>query len=98
MNDHAGGDDQIGGHTLEETQALLAPWPHRAPPIQRTEYEQRLARARALMHEHGDDALLITAGSSLRYFTGITWGATERLVAMLLTAQGDPILKFRFGV
>ena len=88
----SGQTHQIGGRSLAETAARLAPWPHRAAPIQRAEYERRLARARALMRERGDDALLITAGSSLRYFTGITWGATERLVAMLLTAQGDPIL------
>lgn len=83
---------QIGGRSLEETQALLKPWPHLAEPIPPAGYDQRLAHARALMRQRGDGALLITAGSSLRYFTGISWGATERLVAMLLTLRGDPIL------
>ncbi|MDE2308424.1 MAG: aminopeptidase P family protein [Xanthomonadaceae bacterium] len=83
---------QIGGRNLEDSQALLEPWPQRAAPIQPAEYAQRLAHARALMRRHGDGALLITAGSSLRYFTGIGWAATERLVAMLLTLHGDPIL------
>lgn len=27
----------------------------------------------------------------LRYFTGVAWGATERLVAMLLPIAGEPI-------
>ncbi|WP_295926751.1 Xaa-Pro peptidase family protein [uncultured Xanthomonas sp.] len=83
---------QIGGLTLEQAHAQLAPWPHRAPAIQQQEYRQRLANARALMRAHGADALLIGAGASLRYFTGVPWGASERLVAMLLTAEGDPLL------
>lgn len=83
---------QIGGLTLAEAHAALVPWPDRAPPIQRTEYEARIAHARRLMQEGGCGAMLVTAGSSLRYFTGITWGATERLVAMLLTSHGTPIL------
>jgi len=92
MTRKAAGKPQIGGHRLEDAQVLLKPWPHKAAPIQPAEYEQRLAQARALMRQRGDGALLITAGSSLRYFTGITWGASERLVAMLLTLQGDPIV------
>lgn len=92
MTRKAASASQIGGRSLAETQALLVPWPHRAPPIQPAEYERRIAQARALMRQRGDDALLITAGSSLRYFTGIAWGASERLLAMLLTLQGDPIL------
>ncbi|WP_045760816.1 M24 family metallopeptidase [Xanthomonas albilineans] len=83
---------QIGGLSLEAAHAQLAPWPRRAPPIQVQEYRQRLADARALMRNHGVDALLIGAGASLRYFTGVPWGASERLVAMLLTATGDPLL------
>jgi Xaa-Pro dipeptidase len=83
---------QIGGRSLEQTLELLKPWPHHAAPIQPAEYAQRIERARALMRQRGDDALLITAGTSLRYFTGVTWGATERLVAMLLTLQGEPML------
>lgn len=35
---------------------------------------------------------MIGAGTSLRYFTGVPWGASERLVALLLTLDGDPVL------
>lgn len=83
---------QIGGLSLAEAQAALQPWSQRAAPIHAEEYQQRLEQARRLMRQRGDDALLITAGSSLRYFTGIPWGATERLVALLLPLYGQPQL------
>jgi Xaa-Pro dipeptidase len=83
---------QIGGLDLAAARAALAPWPTRAAPIGADEYQARLARARALLREAGIDALLVTAGSSLRYFTGIPWGASERLVALLLSAHGRPIV------
>ena len=36
------------------------------------------------MGEIGADAMIVGAGPSLRYFTGVGWNATERLVAMIL--------------
>ncbi len=83
---------QIARFTLDEAKARLAPWPTRAPAIQVDEYLQRIERARRGLRVLGADALLVTAGASLRYFTGIGWGASERLVALLLTAQGDLVL------
>ncbi|GAA0716514.1 Xaa-Pro peptidase family protein [Dokdonella soli] len=83
---------QIGGLDLAQAHAALKPWPTTAPAIGAEEYQQRLERARRLMREQRVDALLITAGASLRYFSGIAWGLSERLVGLLLTAQGDPIV------
>ena len=83
---------QIGHLTLAEARAKLAPWRDRAAPIAAAEYAQRLEQARRLLREQHLDALLVAAGASLRYFTGVAWGASERLVAMLLTAHGDPLL------
>ena len=81
----------IGGSTAERELAALSPWTNPAPVIGADERMQRLDRARTLMAGIGADMLLIGAGASLRYFTGVAWGATERLVAMLLPVQGDPI-------
>lgn len=67
-------------------------WPASAAPIDRHEYDQRLQRARLLMRNAGVDALLITAGASLRYFTGVAWAASERLLALLVTAHGNPVM------
>ena len=84
---------QIGHLTLEQARAqLAAPLPNRPAAISADEYAARLAHARHLMREAGADALLVSAGMSLRYFTGIGWGASERLVGLLLTQDGEPLL------
>lgn len=82
---------QIGHLSLTEAQAQLVPWTQRAPAISSAEYQQRIEKARALMRVTGVDALLVSAGTSLRYFTGVPWWASERLVALLVTAAGDPL-------
>lgn len=91
---------QIGGATAEAELAALTLWRNPAPAITATERVQRLARAQELMGEIGADAMIIGAGPSLRYFTGVGWNATERLVAMILPAKGAPTLvcpRFELG-
>ncbi|MFT4247067.1 MAG: Xaa-Pro peptidase family protein [Pseudomonas sp.] len=83
---------QIGQLSLAEAQAQLQPWTRRAPAIAGAEYQQRIEHARAQLRTLGADALLVSAGTSLRYFAGVPWGASERLVALLVTAQGDPLI------
>ena len=43
------------------------------------------------MAEHGFDALLLPAGTSLRYFTGLVWGLSERLLAAVVPREGKPV-------
>lgn len=38
------------------------------------------------------DALFVAPGTSLYYFTGIRWGMSERLLALVLPRTGDPII------
>lgn len=83
---------QIGHLSPELARAACTPWTALAPRISKDEYLARLDNAQRLLDTAGADALLVTAGTSLRYFTGIPWGATERLVAMLLPRRGDPVL------
>lgn len=86
-------NDQIGQLTSAQVRERLAvPRPMRPAAIAKREYEARLERARVLLRSCGVDALLVTAGASLRWFTGVPWASSERLVAMLLTAHGDPML------
>ena len=75
----------IGGSTAERELAELRAWPNPAPAITREERLTRLAKAQSLMTT---DALIIGAGASLRYFAGVGWNATERLVAMVLPKSG----------
>ena len=63
-----------------------------ATPITLAEREQRLDRARALMHQNKIDAIVITTGTSLTYFTGLRWGQSERFFAWTLPATGAPFI------
>lgn len=90
----------IGGSSAEAELAELAPWPNPAPPIGREERAERAAKARTLMGEIGAEALIVGAGPSLRYFAGVGWNATERLVAMVLPRTGEPVMlcpRFELG-
>jgi len=62
----------------------------RIKPIIDEERQDRLEKARNLMHEQSIDALLFDAGISLKYFTDINWGRSERLFAMILPKNGAP--------
>jgi len=63
-----------------------------AIPITLIEREQRLDRARALMHQNNIDAIVIATGTSLNYFTGLRWGQSERFFAWALPAKGAPFI------
>ncbi|MBP2160985.1 MULTISPECIES: Xaa-Pro peptidase family protein [Asticcacaulis] len=81
----------IGSSTIQHELAALTP-PEPAPLITRDERLARLDKARRLTSEMGAGALLVGAGASLRYFVGLPWGASERLIGLLLPVDGDPIL------
>ncbi|MEN1679040.1 MAG: Xaa-Pro peptidase family protein [Planctomycetota bacterium] len=61
------------------------------PAIGGPEHRARLAKAQSLMAEHGVHAVVLTAGTSLRYFTGLVWGLSERLLAAVVPREGDPV-------
>jgi Xaa-Pro dipeptidase len=63
-----------------------------AVPITLAEREQRLDRARVLMHQSHIDAIVIATGTSLTYFTGLRWGQSERFFCWVLPAKGDPFI------
>ena len=59
--------------------AALASMRGTAKPITRDERKGRVEKARRLMAEQKIDALMLTGGTSLVYFSGIQWGLSERL-------------------
>lgn len=61
-------------------------------PISVAERQGRIERATRLMRERGIDALMLTGGTSMVYFTGIEWGISERLLAAFLPVRGRPFL------
>jgi len=61
-----------------------------AKPITTAEREQRIEKARELMAANKVDAIMITGGTSLVYFTNIHWWMSERLFAIILPLKGNP--------
>ena len=79
---------------LPEAFATLKPLGSRIRPISAEEYRARLQHAQKLMTEPAlrYDAFFVAPGTSLYYFTGIRWGMSERLLALVLPRKGDPII------
>jgi Xaa-Pro dipeptidase len=72
----------------------LKPLGGRVRPMTADEFHGRMLQAQKLMSEHAAkyDALFIAPGTSLYYFTGIRWGTSERLLALVLPRTGEPIV------
>jgi Xaa-Pro aminopeptidase len=64
----------------------------RAKPITAAERVGRLEKARKLMAEQKIDAIILAGGTSLTYFTGIRWGNSERLTAVVIPKVGNPYI------
>src|SRR5262245_47852736 len=60
-------------------------------PITAQEHAARVAKLQSLMQQRKVVALLVEAGSTLEYFTGIRWHRSERTTAALLPAGGRPL-------
>jgi len=66
---------------------------HEAVPITLAEREARLEKGRSLLKANSMDAVLITNGASLNYFSGLRVGyQSERLFAWILPATGAPFV------
>jgi Xaa-Pro dipeptidase len=72
--------------------AALTSVKNQAQPITVDERRARIEHARALMHDSDLSAMMLTGGTSLDYFTGIQWGLSERLLAVVLPVRGTPFL------
>ena len=71
----------------------LRPLGGRVHPIQPAEFAARRAHAQELMASQQPqmDAIYVTSGTSLYYFTGVHWGLSERLMAFVLPRKGEPL-------
>lgn len=66
---------------------------HEAVPITLAEREGRLEKGRSLLKANSMDAVLITNGASLNYFSGLRVDyQSERLFAWILPASGAPFV------
>jgi Xaa-Pro dipeptidase len=85
---------QDAGGTLPPAFSALKPLGSRIHPINADEFQERMRHAQKLMAESSPryDALFVAPGTSLYYFTGIRWGGSERLLALVLPRTGNPIV------
>jgi Xaa-Pro dipeptidase len=83
-----------GSGALPQAFSELKPLGERVHPITAEEFRERLLHAQKLMMELTPkyDALFVAPGTSLYYFTGIRWGVSERLLALVLPRKGEPIV------
>jgi Xaa-Pro dipeptidase len=88
------GDDASAQPPSDTPPAIRALSPMRAGvvPISVDERRARIEKARRLMAEHRIDAVMLTGGTSMEYFTGIRWGLSERLLAAVIPAKGTAFL------
>jgi len=80
------------GEKLPPSIAALASMRDQARPITNDERLARIEKARRLMVASKLDAILLTGGTSLTYFTGLRFGTSERLMALVLPAKGEPFV------
>ena len=60
-------------------------------PLTTTDYGQRIEEATRLLHKHKLDALLLTGGTNLKYFTNVNWWRSERFFGVIIPRKGEPV-------
>jgi len=58
-------------------------------PISVQEREGRIQKAQRLMAENKIEALLLDGGTSMEYFTGVSWGQSERTMVAIIPSKGE---------
>ncbi len=83
-----------GEQPLPPAFASLKPLGDRVKPIRAEEMRARIAHAQQLMTDAAPrfEALYVTPSTTLAYYTGIHWWPSERILALLIPRQGDPLL------
>jgi Xaa-Pro dipeptidase len=80
--------------TLPAAFDVLKPLGDRVRPITTAEFLARFARAQQRMGESKPrfDALYVTPGTTLKYFTGVSWWPSERILALVIPRQGEALV------
>lgn len=79
----------VDDNALANQDAAVKPMASQAKPITREEYLQRQETARRYMNDARIDAILLTGGTGMQYFTNAQWGLSERLFALVFPAKGE---------
>ena len=93
-----------GGHAEQNSQTTpgqlppafdkLQPLGDRVKPIRVDELQGRIAYAQELMTNAKPrlDALYMTPSTTLAYYVGTPWGLSERIVALMIPREGQPLM------
>ncbi len=74
---------------LPQPVQVLTPMTKGIVPITAEERRARMEHARRLMREQGVSAILLEPGTSMQYFTGVSWWPSERPFVAVLPAVGE---------
>ena len=88
----SGSSENGGSKDLPPSIAALTSMKDQATPISVDERRARIEKAKRLMAQHQVDALMLTGGTSMVYFTGMQWGLSERMTAVIIPAKGDAFI------
>jgi Xaa-Pro dipeptidase len=88
----AKGADGSSGDALPPSIAALTSMKDQATPISVDERRARIEKAKRLMTENKIDALMLTGGTSMVYFTGMSWGLSERMTAVIIPVRGNAFI------
>lgn len=58
-------------------------------PISMEERKARVAKAQDLMDKNGFAAIVLDSGTTMNYFTAMTWGQSERPMVAVIPAKGE---------
>jgi Xaa-Pro dipeptidase len=88
---HEAFEPQQGGSQGSQPEAIrnLRRMTDNIVPITLEERRGRIEKAQRLMRERRIDAIYIEPGSSMFYFTGVRWGTSERMFAVVIPARGE---------
>lgn len=73
--------DELFAHLSDQSQSVM--------PITSAERAERRRRLGRILADSGADALILEGGSTMTYLSGIAWGRSERLFALVVLADGS---------
>jgi Xaa-Pro dipeptidase len=79
----------ISGENGSRGREPLDPTTQDIVPITLSERKERVARAQRLLMQNKMDALVLEGGTSMEYFTGISWWPSERTMVAVIPATGE---------
>lgn len=79
----------VGGKSPQQALDSLSDMTAGVEAIENKEYQQRIDKAQSYMQQNDIAAIYLNAGTNLKYFTGLDWYPSERMVGALLPATGS---------